>query len=94
MDAVSTFADVEDPWNIQCRKSPYGCEQIRSLPNALRRGLPRPFSTRWLAEELVIFGMRPNPEPLNSLRNWHTKGAVMDANSDATKASAMHGFEL
>jgi len=26
MDAVSTFGDVEDPWNIQCRKSPYGCE--------------------------------------------------------------------
>jgi hypothetical protein len=26
MDAVSTFCDVEDPWNIQCRKSPYGCE--------------------------------------------------------------------
>jgi hypothetical protein len=26
MDAVSTFGDVEDPWNIQCRKPPYGCE--------------------------------------------------------------------
>jgi hypothetical protein len=26
MDAVSTFGDVEDPWNIQCRKSPCGCE--------------------------------------------------------------------
>jgi hypothetical protein len=26
MDAVSTFGDVEDPWNIQRRKSPYGCE--------------------------------------------------------------------
>jgi hypothetical protein len=26
MDAVSTFGDVEDPWNIQCRKSPHGCE--------------------------------------------------------------------
>jgi hypothetical protein len=26
MDAVSTFGDVEDPWNIQCRKSPFGCE--------------------------------------------------------------------
>jgi hypothetical protein len=26
MDAVSTFGDVEDPWNIHCRKSPYGCE--------------------------------------------------------------------
>jgi hypothetical protein len=30
MDAVSTFGDVEDPWNIQwniqCRKSPSGCE--------------------------------------------------------------------
>jgi hypothetical protein len=23
MDAVSTFGDVEDTWNIQCRKSPY-----------------------------------------------------------------------
>jgi hypothetical protein len=33
MDAVSTFGDVEDPWNIQCRKSPYGCEWIRSLSN-------------------------------------------------------------
>src|SRR5512147_745979 len=26
LDAVSTFADVEDPWNVHCRKSPYGCE--------------------------------------------------------------------
>jgi len=26
MDAVSTLSDVEDPWNIQCKKSPYGCE--------------------------------------------------------------------
>jgi hypothetical protein len=26
MDAVSTFGDVEDPWNIQYRKFPYGCE--------------------------------------------------------------------
>jgi len=26
MDAVSTFGDVEDPWNVHCRKSPYGCE--------------------------------------------------------------------
>jgi hypothetical protein len=26
MDAVSTFGDVEDPWNIQCRKSPFGRE--------------------------------------------------------------------
>jgi hypothetical protein len=25
MDAVSTFGDVEDPWNIQSRKSPL-CE--------------------------------------------------------------------
>ena len=34
MDAVSTFGDVEDPWNVHCRKFPYGCQQIRSLPNA------------------------------------------------------------
>ena len=26
VDAVSTLSDVEDPWNIQCRKSPFGCE--------------------------------------------------------------------
>jgi hypothetical protein len=26
VDAVSTLGDVEDPWNIQCRKSPFGCE--------------------------------------------------------------------
>src|SRR5512139_413659 len=24
MDAVSTFGDVKDPWNVQCRKSPFG----------------------------------------------------------------------
>jgi hypothetical protein len=35
MDAVSTFGDVEDPWDIQCRKPPYGCESIQSLPNDL-----------------------------------------------------------
>ena len=34
MDAVSTFGDVEDPWDIQCRTSPCGCEELRSLPNA------------------------------------------------------------
>ncbi|MCU0486257.1 MAG: hypothetical protein MUC85_09135 [Anaerolineales bacterium] len=26
VDAVSTLSDVEDPWNIQCRKSPFGRE--------------------------------------------------------------------
>jgi hypothetical protein len=26
MDAVSTFGDIKNPWNIQCRKSPFGCE--------------------------------------------------------------------
>ena len=26
MDAVSTFGDVEDPWNVHFGKSPYGCE--------------------------------------------------------------------
>src|SRR5512139_3180792 len=30
MDAVSTFGDVEDPGNIQSRKSPDECEEIRS----------------------------------------------------------------
>jgi hypothetical protein len=25
MDAVSTFGDVEDPWNVHFGKSPYGC---------------------------------------------------------------------
>jgi hypothetical protein len=24
MDTVSTFGDVEDPWDVHCRKSPYG----------------------------------------------------------------------
>jgi hypothetical protein len=26
LPVVSTFGDVEDPWNIHCRKPPYGCE--------------------------------------------------------------------
>jgi hypothetical protein len=26
MDAVSTLTNVEDAWNIQCKKSPYGCK--------------------------------------------------------------------
>jgi hypothetical protein len=26
VDAVSTFGDVEDPWNVHFGKSPYGCE--------------------------------------------------------------------
>jgi hypothetical protein len=26
MDAVSTFGDVEDPWNVHFGKSHYGCE--------------------------------------------------------------------
>src|SRR5512137_134479 len=26
VDAVSTLRDVEDPWNIQCRRPPSGCE--------------------------------------------------------------------
>jgi hypothetical protein len=26
MDAVSTFGDVEDPWNVHFGESPYGCE--------------------------------------------------------------------
>jgi len=28
MDAVSAFADGMDPWNIQCFRSPDGCERI------------------------------------------------------------------
>jgi hypothetical protein len=28
MDAVSTFGDIEDPWNIQCRKSPFGVNKF------------------------------------------------------------------
>ena len=33
MDAVGAFADGEDPWDVHCRKFPYGCEWIRALPN-------------------------------------------------------------
>jgi hypothetical protein len=33
VDAVSTFGDVEDPWNVHCGKSPFGREQTRSWPN-------------------------------------------------------------
>jgi len=32
MDAVSTFGDVEDPWNIQCRKSPFGVNKFGHGP--------------------------------------------------------------
>jgi len=26
VDAVSTFSDVEYPWDVHCEKFPYGCE--------------------------------------------------------------------
>ena len=32
VDAVGTFGDGEDSWNVQGRKTPYGCEWIRALP--------------------------------------------------------------
>jgi len=49
--------------------------------------------SEWLAKELVILGMRPDPEPLNSVRDWHAKGTVMNTDPDAAETSAMHGFE-
>ncbi|HOG18628.1 MAG TPA: hypothetical protein PLB96_14930, partial [Syntrophales bacterium] len=38
MDAVSTFGDVEDPWNVHCRKTPYGRDRFG------------PFSPPWMDE--------------------------------------------
>jgi hypothetical protein len=49
--------------------------------------------SEWLAKTPIILGMRPDPEPLNSVWDWHTKGTVMHADPDATEASAVHGFE-
>ena len=33
MDAVAAFGDGEDPWDVQGRKFPYGCEWIRAPPD-------------------------------------------------------------
>ena len=35
VDAVGTFGDGEDSWNVQGRKTPYGCEWIRARHNAM-----------------------------------------------------------
>ncbi len=37
--------------------------------------------------------MRPDPEPLNSVWDWHAKGTVMNTDPDAAEAPAIHGFE-
>jgi len=49
--------------------------------------------SKWLAKELVILGVRSDPEPLHSLWNWNAKGTVMNTDPDAAEASAMYGFE-
>jgi hypothetical protein len=44
VDAMSTFSNVEDPWNVHCEVSPYGYELISLLPNGAadqRRTEPR-----------------------------------------------------
>jgi hypothetical protein len=79
MDAVSTFGDVEDPWNIQFRKSLYGFELIRSLPNAAVE--PRFFTPFQASLTLRLSrGVRTDPAWLRgglaaSLRSvaWHGK---------------------
>jgi hypothetical protein len=49
---------------------------------------------KWLfGKKLVIFGMRPDPKPLNTLWDWHAKGPVINSDPDAAEAPAMHGFE-
>ena len=48
----------------------------------------------WLAKELIIRGMRPDPEPLNSVWDWHAKRTVMNTYPDAAEAPAIHGFKL
>jgi hypothetical protein len=48
---------------------------------------------RVLAKTPIVLGMSPDPEPLNSIRNWYARGALLHTNADATEASAVHGFE-
>ncbi len=48
--AVSTLGDVEDPWDVHCEKSPYGCVNRIALANAVEMsgGAPivaRPFDS-------------------------------------------------
>lgn len=50
-------------------------------------------SSEWLAKELVILGVRSDPEPLHSLWHWNAEGEVMNPDPDAAEASAMYGFE-
>ena len=34
-------------------------------------------------DETVIFGVSSYPEPLHTVRNWHSKSAIVQANPDA-----------
>ena len=52
-----------------------------------------PRFVKWLSKKLVIFGMRPDPKPLNAFWYWNAKGPVMNSDPDAAEAPAMHGFE-
>jgi hypothetical protein len=57
VDAMSTFGDVEDPWNVHGEISPYGCEYISLLPDIVYTDQPK----------LRIFELQPIEDAIAKL---------------------------
>lgn len=49
---------------------------------------------RWLAHELVVFGMSANPEPLYTVRNGNAQSAISCSNPDAPILPLPHLLEV
>ena len=57
-------------------------------------GLGNPAPLPDLAQQFVILSVAADPEPLNSLWNWHAKRPVMQANANAPIAPITDRLEL